>query len=244
MCNRLKVRWESARCSLRNNREIRWTHDRQEAEFVIPAKGNYSCPTSGIPSKLFVPSYLYDFATGSFLFSLIRNLDLRIVQRDPEMLKCNINGEDKSANIRINKLGLKCSCEWELCYEINLEKVKRNTGKWQGFGGILLVWLVLSLIFLMGGSFMIERKNKVLVTSLIIYLFFFFFCVSPLVSQPMLHFGTVPDTSRRLLLIIYNPARLANVWFFSIYYTCSGKFDRLKYSLKWCLDLPECSRST
>lgn len=61
------------------------------------------------PSKLFVP--LYDLATGSFQFSPIRNFDLRIIQRDPKMLKCNINGEDKSANIRINKLGLMCSCE-------------------------------------------------------------------------------------------------------------------------------------
>lgn len=145
MCNRLKVRWESARCSLRNNREVRWKHDRQQAEFGVPTNGNCICPISGIPSKLFVP--LYDLATGSFQFSPIRNFDLRIIQRDPKMLKCNINGEDKSANIRINKLGLMCSCEWELYYKINLEKVKRNTGNWQGFGGILLVWLALSLIF-------------------------------------------------------------------------------------------------
>lgn len=72
-----------------------------------PSNGNNICPTSGIPSRLFY--LLYGFTTCSFQFSPIRNLDLRIVQRDSEILKCNVN--DISANIWTNKLGLKCFLE-------------------------------------------------------------------------------------------------------------------------------------
>lgn len=57
------------------------------------------------------------------------------------------------------------------------------------------------------------EEEKLQVLSHILSSYLLFFCVSPLASQPMLRFCTVPDMSWRLLLIIYNPARLANYFF-------------------------------
>lgn len=56
------------------------------------------------------PSYFHllcDLTTCSFQSTPARNFTLGFVQRDSEILKCSMNGEHISANIWMNKLGLK-----------------------------------------------------------------------------------------------------------------------------------------
>lgn len=200
MSTRLNVRWESVLCS------FKWWEEDNKKEHGSRWKNR--SPTSWravlhlvtlLVISTFCMTLLYVYISSPLQKMLTSKL-LYEVQKESEVLKYNINRKHVSTNIRINKLGLQYCSEWKLYYKNkwSLEKMEEAQGT-----------DVFGFLFLWGEIVVIERKNyRFLVTSLL--LICMFFCVSPVASQLMLWFCGVPDMSWRLLLIIYNPARLAN----------------------------------
>lgn len=141
MRNRLKVRWESALCSLG------FIGDKVKTWQAGGGRADHQMGTTSVLHLASPPGYLYfhyGFTTCSFLSSPIRNFDLRNPLPCSEgFWNTQISEEHTNANIWRNKLGLKCFHEWELYYKIHLEKVKRNTGNWQGFWGFAVFFACL-----------------------------------------------------------------------------------------------------